>query len=86
MAARCGERSSSAVNRDSQTFQSSREAMYAAGEPLLERAQASGDARPDLAFSDLLQLVIGVAGSTYADEGQRERVLALALDGVRAAR
>jgi AcrR family transcriptional regulator len=75
-----------ALNRDSEMFRFSRDAMYAAGAPLLERAQISGDARPDLAFSDLLQLVIGVAGSTYADEGQRERVLALALDGVRAAR
>jgi hypothetical protein len=30
--------------------------------------------------------VIGVASSTHADERQRERVLAVALDGVRAAR
>jgi AcrR family transcriptional regulator len=74
-----------ALNRDSGMFQSSREAMYAAGEPLLERAQAAGEARPDLAFGDLLQLVIGVANATYTDEEQRERVLALALDGVRAA-
>jgi len=75
-----------ALNRDSEMFQSSREAMYAAGEPLLERAQAAGEARADLAFGDLLQLVIGVASATYTDEEQRERVLALALDGVRAAR
>ena len=60
--------------------------MYAAGEPLLARAQASGDARPDLAFTDLLQLVIGVANATYTDEEQRRRVLAIALDGVRAGR
>jgi AcrR family transcriptional regulator len=74
------------LNRDSDMFQSSREAMYAAGEPLLERAQAAGAARPDLAFGDLLQLVIGVAGATYADAEQRDRVLAVALDGVRTAR
>jgi AcrR family transcriptional regulator len=75
-----------ALNRDSDMFQSSREAMYAAGEPLLERAQAAGDARSDLAFGDLLALVIGVAGATYADAEQRDRVLAFALDGVRTAR
>lgn len=75
-----------ALNRDSEMFQSSKAAMYAAGEPLLERAQATGEARPDLAFGDLLQLVIGVAGATYPDAEQRDRVLALALDGVRATR
>ena len=74
------------LNRDSPMMKDSREAMYAAGKPLLARAQASGDARPDLAFADLLQLVIGVANATYTDEEQRRRVLALALDGVRAAR
>jgi AcrR family transcriptional regulator len=75
-----------ALNRDSEMFNDSREAMFAAGEPLLERAQAAGVARPDLAFGDLLQLVIGVAGATSADAEQRDRVLAVALDGVRASR
>jgi AcrR family transcriptional regulator len=74
------------LNRDSEMFQASREAMYGAGEPLLERAQAAGDARRDLAFGDLLQLVIGVAGATSGDAEQRERVLAVALDGVRSPR
>jgi AcrR family transcriptional regulator len=74
------------LNRDSPMLKESKEAMYAAGEPLLARAQASGDARPDLAFADLLQLVIGVANATYADEEQGRRVLALALDGARAGR
>jgi AcrR family transcriptional regulator len=75
-----------ALNRDSSMLRDSKEAMYAAGEPLLRRAQESGDARGDVAFPDLLQLVIGVATGTYADEEQRDRVLALALDGVRATR
>jgi hypothetical protein len=60
--------------------------MYGAGEPLLARAQAAGAARDDVAFGDLLSLVVGVAGATYADEAQRHRVLAIALDGVRATR
>ena len=75
-----------ALNRDSEMFKASRDAMYAAGEPLLERAQAAGVARADITFSDLLQLVVGVAGATYADEAQGRRVLAIALDGVRASR
>jgi AcrR family transcriptional regulator len=74
------------LNRDSPMLKESKKAMYAAGEPLLARAQASGDAREDLAFADLLQLVVGVAGATYADQEQRRRVLSLALDGVRASR
>jgi AcrR family transcriptional regulator len=75
-----------ALNRDSERFTASRAAMYGAGEPLLARAQAAGAARDDVAFGDLLSLVVGVAGATYADEAQRHRVLAIALDGVRATR
>lgn len=70
------------LNRDSEMFRDARGAMYAAGEPLLARAQATGEARADLSFGDLLQLLIGVAGAT--DDAQRERLFAVALDGIRA--
>ncbi|GAA2627258.1 TetR/AcrR family transcriptional regulator [Dactylosporangium fulvum] len=73
-----------ALNRDSEMMRSSRAAMYAAGEPLLTRAQEAGLARVDLSFDDLLRLVAGITGGGYVDEAQRERVLAIALDGVRA--
>ncbi|MEW2404864.1 TetR/AcrR family transcriptional regulator [Streptomyces griseoviridis] len=75
-----------ALDDDSATFLACRESMYAAGGPLFERAQAAGAARADMDFSDLLRLLAGVTGTTFNDDAQRDRVLAIALDGVRAAR
>src|SRR5215510_3474381 len=40
------------LNRDSENFKAAREAMYAAGTPLFERAQEAGEARKDVSFDD----------------------------------
>jgi AcrR family transcriptional regulator len=71
-----------ALNRDSEMFRDAREAMYAAGEPLLARAQEAGEARTDITFDDVLRMVSGITAAGFVDEEQRERVLAVALDGV----
>ena len=71
-----------ALNRDSAMFTTAREAMYAAGTPLFERAQAAGEARTDIAFDDLLRMVSGLTAAGFVDDAQRERVLNIALDGV----
>jgi hypothetical protein len=60
--------------------------MYAAGGPLLERAQQAGVARPDMDFTDLLRMVAGITATVFDDDAQRDRVLAIALDGVRTGR
>jgi hypothetical protein len=57
--------------------------MYAAGEPLLARAQAAGEVRSDASFDDVLRLVSGLTSASWVDDRQRARVLALALDGLR---
>jgi AcrR family transcriptional regulator len=72
------------INRDSEMMRGAREAIYAAVEPLLTRAQRSGAARPDVSSDDLLRLISGLTAGGYVDDAQRERVLAIALDGVRA--
>jgi AcrR family transcriptional regulator len=72
-----------ALNRDSEMFRSCRTAMYEAGEPLLERAQKAGVVRADASFDDLLRLVTGITSAGFVDDGQRVRVLAFALDGIR---
>jgi AcrR family transcriptional regulator len=72
-----------ALNRDSEMFRSCRVAMYAAGEPLLERAQQAGQARPDANFDDVLRMITGITAAGFVDAVQRERVLGIALDGVR---
>ena len=52
--------------------------------PLLEAAQASGDVRPDVQFMDVVRMVGGIATIPNPEPGQVERILAVALDGLRA--
>ncbi|MGW2525167.1 TetR/AcrR family transcriptional regulator [Streptomyces sp. NPDC001617] len=73
-----------ALDGESEIFDACRDSLYAAGGPLLERAQEAGEARKDMDIGDLLRLVSGVTGTTFVDDAQRDRVLAIALDGVRA--
>jgi AcrR family transcriptional regulator len=72
------------LNREAAVFRDAREAMYEAGTPLLERAQEAGEARKDLSFDDLLRMVSGLTAAGFVDQEQRDRVTAIALDGVRA--
>jgi len=72
------------LNRDSDRFKTAREAIYAAGSPLFERAQEAGEARKDVSFDDLLRMVSGLTAAGFVDDDQRARVLDIALDGVRA--
>ncbi|MBM7503794.1 TetR/AcrR family transcriptional regulator [Agromyces aurantiacus] len=72
------------LNRDSELLQTCRVVMYQAGEPLLRRAQEAGEVRGDVGIDDVVRLVAGVAGVAFPTAEQRERVVALALDGLRA--
>ncbi|MEU9326639.1 TetR family transcriptional regulator [Streptomyces canus] len=72
-----------ALNDESEIFAACRESMYAAGGPLLERAQEAGQARRDMDFVDLLRMVAGITATAFDDDAQRDRVLSIALDGVR---
>lgn len=75
-----------ALDDESDIFMACRESMYAAGGPLLERAQKAGVARTDMDFGDLLRMVAGITATAFDDDAQRDRVLAIALDGVRTGR
>ncbi|MET8454562.1 helix-turn-helix domain-containing protein [Streptomyces sp. NPDC005209] len=75
-----------ALNDESEIFQACRVSMYAAGGPLLERAQRAGEARADMDFGDLLRMVAGITATSFENDEQRDRVLAIALDGVRVTR
>ncbi|MEU5564485.1 TetR/AcrR family transcriptional regulator [Micromonospora musae] len=68
---------------DSEVFRRCRTEIYAAGEPLLSRAQQAGAVRPDTNFDDLLRLISGIVALQFPEQGQRDRVLAMALDGLR---
>jgi len=75
-----------ALDDGSEIFAACRKSMYAAGGPLLARAQEAGEARKDMDFTDLLRMVAGIMATTFDDDAQRDRVLAIALDGVRTTR
>ncbi|MDX3382199.1 TetR/AcrR family transcriptional regulator [Streptomyces sp. V2] len=72
-----------ALEDESEIFDACRESLYASGGPLFVRAQEAGEARGDMEFSDLLRLVAGVTATYFPSDAQRERVLSIALDGVR---
>ena len=71
------------IGRDADTFKNCRTAAYAAGEPLLLRAQQAHVARPDTDINQVVQLVVGIAKIPNADPEQIGRILDLALDGLR---
>ncbi|KDN81253.1 TetR/AcrR family transcriptional regulator [Kitasatospora cheerisanensis] len=68
---------------ESDVFLACRQSMFDAGTPLLLNAQRSGDVRADMDMDDLLRLVSGIASVAFADDAQRAKVLAIALDGIR---
>jgi AcrR family transcriptional regulator len=72
-----------AVNFESELFQGGRASVHAAGEKLLRRAQQAGTARPEVTFDDVLRLIAGITMIEFVQPGQRERVLGMALDGLR---
>lgn len=72
------------LNKDSPVLLSCRTSLYDAGEPLLERAQEAGELREDATIGDVIRMVSGIAGVAFDDDEQRDRVIAMAIDGLRA--
>jgi AcrR family transcriptional regulator len=70
------------MGSDSSVFGMCHTAIFAAGVPLLERAQRSGDVRTDVDFSDTTRLISGIA-SVRVDPEQVRHLLTIALDGLR---
>lgn len=68
---------------DAPLFQSCRTSLYSAGEPLLKRAQEAGAVRPDVTFPEVMQMVMGIAKIPTHDTRQTERMIRVALDGLR---
>ena len=69
--------------RDAELFQSCRTALYAAGEPLLRRAQEAHVVRSDTDLSEVIQMVGGIAKIPTSEPGQIDHILDIALDGLR---
>jgi AcrR family transcriptional regulator len=73
-----------ALNFDTPMFAACIGLIHGAGEPLLKRAQDAGQARTDVSFEDVRYLINGISGSNFTDDAQRDRVLTMALDGIKA--
>src|SRR5262245_17559378 len=67
------------IGRDNELFKMCRTSLFAAGEPLLARAQEAGIVRPDVKFGDVMQMVIGIAKIPSDDPAQTEQILRIAL-------
>jgi AcrR family transcriptional regulator len=66
-----------------EVFATCRSPLFAAGGPLLERAQEAGAVRRDVDINDVLQIVSGIAKLSTPDPAHRSRLLDVALDGLR---
>jgi AcrR family transcriptional regulator len=71
------------LDQDAPLFQVCRGSLFAAGEPLLKRAQDAGVVRPDVNIGEVIQMVVGIGKIPTSDPGQTERILRVALDGLR---
>jgi AcrR family transcriptional regulator len=71
------------LDQDAALFRDCRASLFAAGEPLLRRAQDAGAVRPDVEFSDVMHMIVGIAKIPAADPRQTEHILRIALDGLR---
>jgi AcrR family transcriptional regulator len=71
------------VDRDAELFQSCRAALWAAGGPLLERAQQARVVRGDTDLSEVIQMVGGIAKIQASAPDQIDHILDIALDGLR---
>ncbi|RZT80013.1 TetR family transcriptional regulator [Micromonospora violae] len=69
--------------RDSEIFRTCRAEIYAAAEPLVRRAQAARVVRDDIDFDDVVRLISGLTMAQFPSVEQRDRVLGVALDGLR---
>jgi AcrR family transcriptional regulator len=71
------------LEMDAPLFQVCRGQLFEAGEPLLRRAQEAGAVRPDVTIGEVLQMIVGIGKIPAADPAQTERLVRIALDGLR---
>jgi len=74
------------IDRDAAVFKSCATVIYGAGEPLLKRAQEAGVVRADTDISDVTKMISGIAAIRASDPEQIDRIVSVALDGLRPTR
>jgi AcrR family transcriptional regulator len=71
------------VDRQAPLFTECRTLMYAAGEPLLARAQEAGAVRRDTDMAQIISMVMGISRIPATDPEAIRHILDIALDGLR---
>ena len=71
------------AERDAAVFAGCRATLHQAGEPLLRRAQDAGVVRSDVTIDEVVRMVGGIAKIPADDPADVQRLLAVALDGLR---
>lgn len=71
------------MDKEAEMFTQCRGSIISAGEPLLEAARRAGVVRQDVDIVDVVRMVGGIATMQHADPGQVDRILNVALDGLR---
>jgi AcrR family transcriptional regulator len=66
------------LDQDAALFHVCHASLFAAGEPLLERAQQAGIVRADVDFSEVMQMVVGRVKIPTTDPGQTEHIFRIA--------
>jgi AcrR family transcriptional regulator len=72
-----------AVAERDAVFAGCRAMLHGAGEPLLRRAQEAGIVRSDVTIDEVVRMVGGIAKIPADDPSDVQRLLAVALDGLR---
>jgi AcrR family transcriptional regulator len=71
------------LDPDAPLLRDCRAQLFAAGEPLLRRAQDAGVVRPDITIDQVIQMVVAIAKTPVGDPAQRQHLVRIALDGLR---
>ncbi len=71
------------VDRDAPLFRTCRGMLFGAGQPLLDRAQEAGAVRSDVTLWDVIHMFGGIAKIQGAEPDQIDRLVSIALDGLR---
>ena len=71
------------MDQDASLFKVCRASLFEAGEPLLTRAQEAGVVRRDVDITEVIRMVVGIAKMPADDPADTQRILAVALDGLR---
>jgi AcrR family transcriptional regulator len=71
------------IGQEAQVFRTCHDAIFAAGQPLLDAAKRDGFVRADVEFLDVIRMVSGITMIKNAAPTEVRRVLAVALDGLR---